>query len=117
MKGMMNGMISRIPIVALTLVTVSCLGSTPGARAGDAASGAKVYEEQKCRLCHSIAEVGNKRNPLDGVGDRLDEATIRKWLVTPQEMDPKVKKKSYGELPAEQLDALVAYVKSLKAAE
>lgn len=103
---------------AVALTAVASIAVCGGAAvAGEHELGAKVYEEQRCRLCHSIAGEGNKRNPLDGVGSRLDEAAIRKWIVAPAEMDPKVKKKAYDSLAAEQLDALVRYMQSLKAAD
>lgn len=59
---------------------------------------------------------GNRRSPLDGVGSRLTERDIRRSIVAPKEMDPNVKKKAYDGLPQDQLDALVAYLLSLKAA-
>ena len=31
-------------------------------------AGRKIYQQQGCGLCHSIAGQGNPRNPLDGVG-------------------------------------------------
>ena len=76
--------------------------------------GAEVYREQKCQACHSIAGVGNRRNPLDGVGSKLSEADIRKWIVAPREMNPKVRKRAYDKLPKDDLDALVAYLKTLR---
>lgn len=103
-----------VPLIA-GLMVLAGWGFSP--RASHAQLGEKVYEEQRCRLCHSIAGEGNARNPLDGVGTRLDQAVIRKWIVAPKEMDPKVKKKAYDSLPADQLDALVEYLCSLKAAD
>ena len=76
--------------------------------------GAEVYRAQKCQVCHSIAGVGNKRYPLDGVGTRLTEGDIRKWIVAPREMNPKVSKRAYGKLPKADLDALVVYLRSLR---
>ena len=64
---------------------------------------------------------GNKTNPLDGVGAKLSADDIRKWIVSPVEMTkqtgstkkpPMVAK--YDKLPAADLDALVAYMLSLK---
>jgi mono/diheme cytochrome c family protein len=78
------------------------------------ARGVEVYREQKCQACHSIANVGNRRNPLDGVGTKLSEEEIRTWIVAPREMNPKVTKRAYDKLPAADLDALVAYMKSLR---
>ncbi len=35
------------------------------------AAGEKVYADQKCSVCHSIAGKGNAKGPLDDVGSRL----------------------------------------------
>jgi cytochrome c2 len=76
--------------------------------------GIKVYARERCRTCHSIAGDGNRRSPLDGVGSRLTEEEIRTWIVAPQQMDPKVRKRPY-KLPENELKAIVAYLASLKA--
>ena len=78
------------------------------------ARGLVVYREQKCQTCHSIEGVGNQRVPLDGVGARLDTEALRKWIVTPQVMNPKVRKPAFDRLPKSDVDALVAYLKSLR---
>jgi mono/diheme cytochrome c family protein len=82
--------------------------------------GVKVYAAQKCGVCHSVAGVGAKRGPLDGVGSKLSEDEIRQWMVDPAEMTKKTKStrkppmKSYKDLPKEDMDAVVAYMVSLK---
>ena len=82
--------------------------------------GVKVYAAQKCNVCHSIAGVGKKTNPLDGVGSKLTEAEIREWIVNAPEMTKKTKStkkpvmKNYSKLPKEDVDGLVAYMMSLK---
>jgi mono/diheme cytochrome c family protein len=82
--------------------------------------GAKVYAAQKCSLCHAIAGKGNKQHPLDGVGAKLSADDLRKWITSPKEMEaklatkPKTPMKAYPNLPKEDLDALVAYLLSLK---
>ena len=83
--------------------------------------GEQVYTAQKCQTCHSIAGKGKKQNPLDGVGKKLSADEIRAWIVTPTEMTKKsgsTKKppmpNRYSKLPAADLDALVAYMVSLK---
>ena len=80
-----------------------------------------VYDAQKCATCHSIAGKGGKANPLDGVGKKLSADEIRAWIVTPQEMTKKTgsaKKppmpNKYSKLPAADIDAMVAYMQSLK---
>jgi len=88
---------------------------TPTLYAQDAATqGANVYAAQKCQLCHSIADKGNKKNPLDGVGKKLSAEDIKKWIVSPKEIKADTKMKAYPNLPAKELDALVAYMLSLK---
>ena len=84
---------------------------SPGERV---ARGAEVYRAQKCQACHSIAGVGSKRYPLDGVGTKLTEDDIRRWIVAPREMKPTVSKRAYDKLPKADLEALVAYLKSLQ---
>ena len=82
--------------------------------------GKAVYAAQKCSMCHIIEGKG-KTNPLDGVGKKLTADEIRAWIVTPQEMEKKTKstkkpkmQNKYSKLPAADIDALVAYMQSLK---
>lgn len=77
------------------------------------AQGIKVYAAQRCAACHSIDGVGNKKSPLDGVGTKLKTEQIRKWIVAPREMDPKVRKRAYDKLEPKELEALIAYMRSL----
>lgn len=77
--------------------------------------GVKVYAAQRCASCHSIDGQGNQRYPLDGVGSRLDRDAIRMWIVEPQKITPGVRKRGFTQLAADDLDALVTYILSLKA--
>jgi mono/diheme cytochrome c family protein len=86
----------------------------PADRAGQLERGKAVYREQQCQACHSIAGVGSKRYPLDGVGSTLASDDIRKWIVAPREMNPRVVKRAFDKLPKTDLDALVAYLTSLQ---
>jgi mono/diheme cytochrome c family protein len=98
-----------------------CLGLALNAAAQDAkvAQGEKVYADQKCALCHSIGDKGNKKGPLDGVGTKLKAGELREWIVDAKGMTVKTKAtrkpdmKSYA-LPKEDVDALVAYMATLK---
>ena len=105
------------------LVMVGVLGLPPIAVAQDKAlieRGVKVYAEQKCSVCHSIDGKGNAKGPLDSVGLKLSADEIREWLVHPAEMTKKTKAerkpamRAYPKLAKEDLDALVAYMQSLK---
>jgi mono/diheme cytochrome c family protein len=108
--------------VLIGIVGVAILGlfaSTTSAQ--DVAKGEKVYADQKCSLCHSIAGKGNAKGSLDGVGSKLTAAEIHDWIVKPTEMATKAKAErkpampaKYASLPKEDLDALVAYLGSLK---
>ena len=81
--------------------------------------GKQIYTAQKCQACHSVAGAGNKKGVLDDVGVRLKEDDIRQWIVAAPDMAAKAKAdrkppmKAYT-LPKEDVDALVAYLVSLK---
>jgi len=82
--------------------------------------GQKVYAANKCSTCHSIADKGNKKGPLDEAGSKLTADEIRQWLTHPADMAAKAKStrkppmKSYDKLPKDDIEALVAYMQSLK---
>jgi mono/diheme cytochrome c family protein len=106
-------------LVAVALV--SSAGSATAQAAAQVKKGQEVYTAQKCSVCHVIAGKGNKANPLDGVGAKLSAADLRAWIVTPIEAAAKAKSTKkppmpakYGKLAAADLDALVAYMQSLK---
>ena len=104
-------------IAGLTL----CVGLAATAAAQDAkvAKGEKLFADQKCTLCHSIGDKGNKKGPLDGVATKIKADEIREWLVDAKAMTAKTKPtrkpemKAYT-LPKEDVDALVAYLTTLK---
>lgn len=82
--------------------------------------GEAVYAAQKCSICHSVAGKGNAKGALDGVGAKLSADEIHQWIVAAPEMTAKTKAarkpamKAYSTLPEEDLNALVAYLQSLK---
>jgi mono/diheme cytochrome c family protein len=98
-----------------------CLGFAALAAAQDAkvAKGQQVFTDQKCSLCHSIAGKGNPKGSLDGVGGKLSADEIRSWITDAKGMTAKTKAtrkpemKAYT-LPKDDVDALVAYLSSLK---
>ena len=116
---MFRTLVTKGCIVAAALVSFAGIVS-----AQDAAlvkKGEGVYAAQKCSVCHAIAGKGNKANPLDTVGTKLSAAEIKAWIVTPTEAAAKAKSTKkppmpakYGTLPAADIDALVAYLRSLK---
>lgn len=91
------------------------------ARAQDAEKGKALYAAQKCSVCHSIAGTGGKASALDGVGKKLSADDIKAWITTPKVMEKKTNSTKkppmpdrYAKLPAADVDALVAYMVSLK---
>lgn len=105
---------------ALVLCVVVVWG-VASAAAQDVARGEKVYAAQKCSMCHAVGGKGSAKGPLDGVGSKLSAEDIRAWIVDPVGMTAKTKAPrkppmpaKYKALPKEDLDALVAYLASLK---
>jgi mono/diheme cytochrome c family protein len=110
------------------MLQVTVLGSALGVAAPawtqDAAQvkkGQQVYAAQKCQTCHSIAGKGKATSPLDGVGGKLSADDIKQWITDPKAAAAKAKSTKkppmpakYGGLAAADLDALVAYMQSLK---
>ena len=104
-------------IAGLTL----CAGLATAASAQDAkvAQGEKLFVDQKCTLCHSVGDKGNKKGPLDGVVSKIKADEIREWIVDSKGMTAKTNPprkpamKAYT-LPKDDVDALVAYLTTLK---
>jgi cytochrome c2 len=100
-------------VVGLVLACGIAAFSAPQA---SAKKGEDVYAKQNCKLCHSIAKVGNPKTPLDGVGTKLTEDLMKKWIRTPKEMNAKTLMTAYpaSKLADGDLADLVAYLMSLK---
>ena len=120
---MRNSSVTHVLAVAILMLASMALSSRTAA-AQDAAAvkrGQALYNAQKCMVCHSIAGKGSKASPLDGVGAKLSAEDIRQWIVNPVEMTAKTKSTKkppmvakYGKLPEADINALVAYMQSLK---
>ena len=104
---------------AVVFLAISFVGAASVAAQGTAAQGEKVFAAQKCALCHSIDGKGNPKGPLDEVAGKLSAADIRAWITDANAMTAKTKAtrkpamKQFA-LPKEDVDALVAYLSSLK---
>lgn len=114
-----------IGMAAAAACVVSLSAATVRAAGQDAAlveKGKALYAAQKCNLCHTIAGVGKKTgSSLDGVGGKLSAEDIRQWFTDPVAAAAKHKSTKkpvmpvkFGKLPAADIDALVAYMQSLK---
>jgi mono/diheme cytochrome c family protein len=95
------------------------MGAASIAMAQDTNAGEKVFVDQKCSLCHSVAGKGNAKGPLDEVGSKLSADEIRAWIDDANGMTAKTGAtrkpvmKAYT-LPKGDVDALVAYLSTLK---
>jgi len=111
-------------ILEVIVLTMGAVFAAATASAQDAAlikKGQQVYAAQKCQTCHSIAGKGKTTNPLDGVAAKLSADDIKQWILDPKGMAAKAKSTKkppmaakYSGLPAADVDALVAYLQSLK---
>ena len=106
----------RVMTMAGILLAVA---SSVWAQDAKVAAGEKVFVEQKCSVCHSVAGKGNQKGALDDVGVKLTSDEIRMWLTDAKGMTAKTKAtrkppmREYS-LPKDQLDALVGYLSALK---
>lgn len=100
-------------------IAATLLASTASAQDARVTKGVQVYADQKCAICHSIGDKGNKKGPLDAVGAKYSADDLRAWIVDAKGMTAKTsaprkpEMKNYA-LPKEDVDALVAYMASLK---
>lgn len=113
----MKNMLSAAFVIILLLATA---GVASAQNQAQIEAGQKVFGAQKCSICHSVAGQGNKKGLLDGVGAKLSADEIRQWVVNAPEMAAKAKAerkpamKAYATLSKDDLEALVAYLQSLK---
>jgi mono/diheme cytochrome c family protein len=95
------------------------LAAVAAAQDAKVAKGEKLFVDQKCTVCHSVGDKGNKKGPLDGVATKLKTDEIREWITDAKGMTAKMKTtrkpemKAYT-LPKEDVEALAAYLMTLK---
>lgn len=111
----------RRPLPMLTGLALIATWAAPAlAQDPGIAAGEKLFVAQKCSICHAVAGKGNVKHPLDGAGARMSPDVVKLWLTDPKAAEAKAGKKasppmkSFAALPAADIDALVAYVMSLK---
>ena len=82
-------------------------------------AGRRVYQQQSCARCHSIAGNGNPRSPLDGVGERRNTEELRDWIIGANALQGVLPervfelKQDFSNLAPDNLDLLVIYIQSL----
>ena len=108
----------RVRTVCSVIAGVA-LAAVASAQDAKVAQGEKLFVDQKCTLCHSVGDKGNKKGPLDGVAAKLKADEIREWITDAKGMTAKMKTtrkpdmKAYT-LPKEDVEALAAYLMTLK---
>ena len=106
-------------VMAMAVIAVVGLAASASAQDAKVAKGQQLFTDQKCSLCHSIGDKGNKKGPLDDVGSKLKADEIRAWITDAKGMTAKTKAtrkpemKAYA-LPKDDVDALVTYLSTLK---
>jgi mono/diheme cytochrome c family protein len=108
-------------MMRIAFVTVVVCVFAGHAFAEDAAHDKQVFTDLKCLVCHSVGGEGNKKGAaLDGIGAKLTAEDIRHWVTNAPEMaakaniDRKPPMKANPDFSKEQVDALVAYLVTLK---
>lgn len=104
--------------MAVVFMTVASGVTIAAQDAKQVEAGKKLYETYNCKKCHKIAGVG-KLTTLDGVASKLTAEDLRKWLVSPDEMTAKLKKKPKVKMKKQEykpgeVEAVMAYLLTLK---
>lgn len=81
--------------------------------------GRQLFEKNRCLLCHKLGDTGGTLSvALDGVASRRDAKAMRRILTEPdqalKDSTAKVKMPKFP-LKDEEIDALVAYLQTLRA--
>lgn len=83
-------------------------------------AGRTIFESRNCGTCHSVAGTGNPRNPLDGVGSRLNVEQLRDWTTGTGSASNSLsagvrgRKARYLEMSEAEMEALLHYLSALK---
>lgn len=111
----------RVLTLVVSAAALFLFAGSASAQDAKVEKGKAVYAATAaCRMCHSIGGVGNPKGSLDSVGAKLTPAEIKQWLTDPAAMAAKTKAerkpamKLAKPLSAEDVDALVAYLSTLK---
>ncbi|HXF93232.1 MAG TPA: cytochrome c [Nitrospiraceae bacterium] len=99
------------------VATVMWWSAAPFAASGDStqiAKGQKAYAEKKCAMCHTINDKGGKSGgDLTKVGAVRDADWLKRFTKEPKSVMPNAKMPAFKGTE-EELDAIVAYMASLK---
>ena len=109
---------SKSVFMAVVILTAASRVTIAAQDAKLVEAGKKLYTTYNCQKCHKIGDVG-KLSVLDGVASKLTAEEIRTWLVSPDEMTAKLKKKPKVKMKKQEykpgeVDAVMAYLLTLK---
>jgi mono/diheme cytochrome c family protein len=114
----------RVLVGAISALALVAFAGAASAQDAKVAKGKQLFTDQKCAMCHSIDGKGNPKGPLDAVGATLSGDDIRGWITDPAGSAVKAKAErkppmstmaaKYKALPKDDVDALVAYLSTLK---
>ena len=87
-------------------------GDTAGGGAGGSPeqAGKQTFDSYGCSSCHSVGGAGNTSAPLDGIGSKETADALKKLITSP----PSESSMPAMDVPAKDLNNLVAYLLSLK---
>lgn len=103
---------SFIVIAALLLIIAAQTWSQ--AESDPVSKGNQVYQEKKCSSCHSVQGKGGKAGgDLSHVGAKRDAQWLETFMKNPKAVKPDIAMPAFKG-NAEELNALVAYMLSLK---
>lgn len=111
----------KLSICIVVATALFGIAAVPASAQSKADQGAALFTAQKCTMCHSVAGKGNPKGSLDKITAQNKAEHIRQWLQDPEGMRAK---QSATRTPAmkpvklspDQIDALVAYLTSVKPA-
>lgn len=106
-------------LVAAGFVLLAAASPASAQNKAKVEQGAALFASQKCTMCHSIAGKGNPKGPLDAVASTHKADEIRQWILDPEGMRAKANATRTPamkpiKLSVDQVDALVAYLGTLK---
>jgi cytochrome c oxidase subunit 2 len=103
---------------ATTSTTAASTTTTAASTGGSPEEGAQLFESQGCSGCHTLAAAGSSGTTgpdLDGALKGKSAEFIKTSIVDPNAQiakgyPPNVMPQTFGDLPADQIDSLVAYL-------
>lgn len=101
-----------VPLVGTVLVTMGLAWAESDPAI--VVKGENVYAEKKCAMCHAIKGKGGKSGgDLTDVGAKRDTDWLKQFTRAPKSLLPNAKMPAF-QGSQEELDAVVAYMASLK---